>query len=127
MTIITVGILLGPILGVFFTGYFLPRCNLKSVCTGMILSFVLILWIAFGGWYYKTPVETLPFSVDECDFSKFYVYQHQSFFKLLYQISYTLYAPISTLLCILFAVLISFLTVYCHVLWKECSRFILIF
>ncbi|KAL7641207.1 UNVERIFIED_CONTAM: hypothetical protein RMT77_008345 [Armadillidium vulgare] len=34
----------------------------------------------------------------------------RSFFKLFYQISYTLYGAISTLLCILFAVLISFLT-----------------
>ncbi|RXG59192.1 Sodium-coupled monocarboxylate transporter 2, partial [Armadillidium vulgare] len=69
--IITIGIFNGPILGVFLIGYFLPRCNLKSVWTGLILSFVLILWISIGGWYYKIPVKTLPFSVDECDFSNF--------------------------------------------------------
>ncbi|RXG73211.1 Sodium-coupled monocarboxylate transporter 2 [Armadillidium vulgare] len=69
--IITIGIFNGPILGVFLIGYFLPRCNLKSVWTGLILSFVTILWISLGGWYYKTPVKTLPFSVDECDISNF--------------------------------------------------------
>ncbi|RXG56421.1 hypothetical protein Avbf_07301 [Armadillidium vulgare] len=87
---------------------------------------VLVLWKALGGWYYKTP----PFSVDECDISNFTSinisksekFNHiannssenstadESFLKLLYKISCTFYETISTLLCIIFAVLISFLT-----------------
>ncbi|RXG55240.1 hypothetical protein Avbf_17636 [Armadillidium vulgare] len=33
------GTLAGPIVGVFLIGFFLPKCNIKGVWTGLILSY----------------------------------------------------------------------------------------
>ncbi|RXG67412.1 hypothetical protein Avbf_16954, partial [Armadillidium vulgare] len=57
----------GPIVGVFLIGFFLPKCNIKGVWTGFILSYVMVLWITIGSMIYKTPTKMLPFSADECD------------------------------------------------------------
>ncbi|RXG67411.1 Sodium-coupled monocarboxylate transporter 1, partial [Armadillidium vulgare] len=61
------GALAGPIVGVFLIGFFLPKCNIKGVWTGLILSYVMVLWITIGSMIYKTPTKMLPFSADECD------------------------------------------------------------
>ncbi|RXG60634.1 hypothetical protein Avbf_15982, partial [Armadillidium vulgare] len=57
----------GPVVGVFLIGFFLPKCNIKGVWTGFILSCVMVLWITIGSIIYKTPTKMLPFSADECD------------------------------------------------------------
>ncbi|RXG59717.1 Sodium-coupled monocarboxylate transporter 2 [Armadillidium vulgare] len=65
------GIVTGPPLGVFLIGYFVPKCNLKGVWTGYIVSSALLLWITIGNFLYKNSAEMLPFSADECIESNF--------------------------------------------------------
>ncbi|RXG55365.1 hypothetical protein Avbf_05244 [Armadillidium vulgare] len=33
----------GPIVGVFLIGFFLPKCNIKGVWTGFMLSYVMVI------------------------------------------------------------------------------------
>ncbi|KAB7502291.1 hypothetical protein Anas_12908, partial [Armadillidium nasatum] len=66
VTFVFIGILNGPILGVFLIGFFLPNCNLKGVWTGFIGSSVLILWLTLGGMLYRRKYKMLPFSAEEC-------------------------------------------------------------
>ncbi|RXG67476.1 hypothetical protein Avbf_10842 [Armadillidium vulgare] len=67
ITIKVAGAYSGPVVGVFLIGFFLPKCNIKGVWTGFILSYVMVLWITIGSLIYKTPTKMLPFSADECN------------------------------------------------------------
>ncbi|KAB7498867.1 hypothetical protein Anas_05551 [Armadillidium nasatum] len=91
---------------------------------------VLILWISLGSFLYKKPLKFLSFSSDECDYSNFTsentsvikefaflsnssvndLTTDESFISSLYQVSYTLYVVVGPLLCILIAVIVSFIT-----------------
>ncbi|KAB7501630.1 Sodium-coupled monocarboxylate transporter 2, partial [Armadillidium nasatum] len=125
------GILTGPPLGVFLIGYFIPKCNLKGAWTGYIVSSALLLWITIGNFLYKNSAELLPFSADECIESNFtsvnitgvreYISSknstieniniNRSFIVSLYQISSSLYIFFGSLICVLLAVSVSYLTV----------------
>ncbi|KAL7630719.1 UNVERIFIED_CONTAM: hypothetical protein RMT77_019070 [Armadillidium vulgare] len=122
----------GPLVGVFLIGFFLPKCNMKGVWTGFILSYVMVIWITIGSLIYKTPTKMLPFSAEECD------HDHLNFTSLtfkndqknfsssnltnidensedpstfwIYRMSYTLNGPIAFLICITTAVVVSFIT-----------------
>ncbi|KAB7507140.1 Sodium/glucose cotransporter 2 [Armadillidium nasatum] len=69
----------GPILGVFLIGYFLPKCNLKGVWTGFIVSSAFTIWIAMGATFYKELPDLLPFSADKCENVNFTSITNSSF------------------------------------------------
>ncbi|KAL7643246.1 UNVERIFIED_CONTAM: hypothetical protein RMT77_006537 [Armadillidium vulgare] len=127
MSMTIMGTFQGPILGVFLIGYFLPKCNVKGVWTGFLLSSGFGLWISLGSLIYKQPTTMLPFSVDECD--RLNITSNNFTFKnyvqlpniteengksfsivFIYQISKTLYGALTTSLCIFLAVVASCLT-----------------
>ncbi|KAB7498863.1 hypothetical protein Anas_05556 [Armadillidium nasatum] len=92
--VIVTGTYSGPVLGIFLIGFFLPKCNIKGVWTGFILSYVMIIW---------------KFSIYSCKFSfHFYIFKRANF--SMYQISYTLNGGIGFLICITLAIVVSFLT-----------------
>ncbi|RXG57494.1 Sodium-coupled monocarboxylate transporter 2 [Armadillidium vulgare] len=120
----------GPILGVFLIGYFLPKCNLKGVWTGFIVSSAFTIWIAMGATFYKELPDLLPFSADRCENANFTSIHNSSFVEEftvlknetedlnddssfvihLYKISYTLYVVIGPFLCISLALIVSWIT-----------------
>ncbi|KAL7643195.1 UNVERIFIED_CONTAM: hypothetical protein RMT77_006485 [Armadillidium vulgare] len=120
----------GPILGVFLIGYFLPKCNLKGVWTGFIVSSAFTIWIAMGATFYKELPDLLPFSADRCENANFTSINNSSFVEEftvlknetedlnddssfvihLYKISYTLYVVIGPFLCISLALIVSWIT-----------------
>ncbi|RXG55995.1 Sodium-coupled monocarboxylate transporter 2 [Armadillidium vulgare] len=135
--VILYGILTGPPLGVFLIGYFVPKCNLKGVLDWLhrvirkFCRIALLLWITIGSFLYKYPAEMLPFSADECIESNFTsanitgvreyisptnstienINTNTSFIVSLYQISSSLYIFFGSLICVLLAVSVSYLTV----------------
>ncbi|KAL7643094.1 UNVERIFIED_CONTAM: hypothetical protein RMT77_006384 [Armadillidium vulgare] len=121
----------GPLLGLFLIGFFLPKCNLKGIWTGIVGSTVFSIWLVIGGLIYKKPTKMSPYSTDECvalNFSSVNISSFQevnsstynsdiedinddtSFIMSLYQISYTLYGVINIILCILLSVVVSCIT-----------------
>ncbi|KAL7643093.1 UNVERIFIED_CONTAM: hypothetical protein RMT77_006383 [Armadillidium vulgare] len=121
----------GPLLGLFLIGFFIPNCNLKGIWAGIIGSTVFTCWLVIGGLIYKKPTKMLPFSTDECvalNFSSVNISSFQegnsstynsdiegtnddmSFIMSLYQISYTLYGVTSIIVCVLLAVVVSYIT-----------------
>uniref|UniRef100_A0A8D8M5W6 Sodium/iodide cotransporter n=2 Tax=Cacopsylla melanoneura TaxID=428564 RepID=A0A8D8M5W6_9HEMI len=56
----------GPLLGVFILAMFCPSANWKGAVAGMIVSHVVILWIAIGSLLVKEPPRDLPTSIEGC-------------------------------------------------------------
>uniref|UniRef100_A0A8D8VF55 Sodium/iodide cotransporter n=1 Tax=Cacopsylla melanoneura TaxID=428564 RepID=A0A8D8VF55_9HEMI len=56
----------GPLLGVFILAMFFPSANWKGAVAGMIVSHVVILWIAIGSLLVKEPPRDLPTSIEGC-------------------------------------------------------------
>ncbi|RXG73846.1 Sodium-coupled monocarboxylate transporter 2 [Armadillidium vulgare] len=107
------------------------RALTKLSILASICSFgVLMLWIIIGNFLYKNSAEMLPFSADECFESNFtslnitgvreYISPtnstvensstNTSFIVSLYQISSSLYIFFGSLICVLLAVSVSYLT-----------------
>uniref|UniRef100_A0A8D9BUH8 Sodium/iodide cotransporter n=2 Tax=Cacopsylla melanoneura TaxID=428564 RepID=A0A8D9BUH8_9HEMI len=71
----------GPLLGVFILAMFFPSANWKGAVAGMIVSHVVILWIAIGSLLVKEPPRDLPTSIEGCSnmtFGPYIPLYHQS-------------------------------------------------
>ena len=62
------GVLSGPIMGVFFLGFFFPRANRRGGLVGFLVSLAFILWIFLGAQITKNqmPDIRLPLSTANC-------------------------------------------------------------
>lgn len=62
------GVLSGPIMGVFFLGFFFPRANRRGGLVGFLVSLALILWIFLGAQVTKNqmPNTRLSLSISNC-------------------------------------------------------------
>lgn len=65
------GVLSGPIMGVFFLGFFFPQANRRGGLIGFIASLVFQLWIFLGAQITKKQMRSfaLPLSTDNCTFT----------------------------------------------------------
>uniref|UniRef100_A0A6A7G1E6 Sodium-coupled monocarboxylate transporter 1-like n=2 Tax=Hirondellea gigas TaxID=1518452 RepID=A0A6A7G1E6_9CRUS len=61
-----VGVMAGPVLGVYLLGMAVPFCNKKGAFSGLLSGWGFCVWIAIGGYLYKPAAELLPFSADDC-------------------------------------------------------------
>ncbi|XP_072017918.1 sodium-coupled monocarboxylate transporter 1-like [Amphiura filiformis] len=61
-----IGVINGPIMGVFILGVFVPRANSKGVMIGFFLSLGIGLWILIGSLIYPVPIKLLPLSTEGC-------------------------------------------------------------
>lgn len=62
------GVLSGPIMGVFFLGFFFPQANKHGALTGFLTSLVFQLWVFLGAQITKNQMksEALPVSIENC-------------------------------------------------------------
>ena len=62
------GVLQGPIMGVFFLGFFFPQANKHGGLIGFFVSLVFQLWIFLGAQITKNQMrsEALPVSIENC-------------------------------------------------------------
>ncbi len=62
------GVLSGPIMGVFFLGFFFPQANRRGGLVGFLASLCLQLWIFLGAQITKNQMksEVLPLRIDGC-------------------------------------------------------------
>lgn len=61
-----VGVMTGPVLGVYMLGMAVPFCNRNGAFSGLISGWVLNVWIAVGGLIYKNRPKLLHFSAANC-------------------------------------------------------------
>ncbi|CAL4131823.1 unnamed protein product [Meganyctiphanes norvegica] len=69
--ILTIGLSIGgatagPMLGIFLLGVLVPHCNYRGAWAGFTVSWVLMSWIAIGGFKFKPPPATLSMSTTGC-------------------------------------------------------------
>ena len=62
------GVLEGPIMGVFFLGFFFPQANRRGALVGFLSSLALLLWIFLGAQITKNEMTDvrLPLSIANC-------------------------------------------------------------
>jgi Na+/proline symporter len=62
------GVFSGPIMGVFFLGFFFPRVNRRSALVGLLISLAMQLWIFLGAQITKTQGRSshLPLLIANC-------------------------------------------------------------
>ncbi|XP_022109169.1 sodium-coupled monocarboxylate transporter 1-like [Acanthaster planci] len=60
------GIIGGPLLGLFTLGLFFPCANNKGALVGVFTSFAISTWIAIGAFLYPTPRPGLLTTLDDC-------------------------------------------------------------
>lgn len=66
LTLSLIGILNGPILGVFCLGIYCPFCNSKGAVVGMVCAVVLGFWLKIGAMIYPPFLDDPPLFVDQC-------------------------------------------------------------
>ncbi|KAJ8020198.1 Sodium-coupled monocarboxylate transporter 1 [Holothuria leucospilota] len=66
LTLTLVGILNGPILGVFCLGIYCPRCDSKGAVVGIICAVVLGFWLKIGAMVYPPFLEDPPLLLHQC-------------------------------------------------------------
>lgn len=112
------GVLSGPIMGVFFLGFFFPQANRRGGLAGFLASLVLQLWIFLGAQITKKQIrsERLPFSVAGCVPSVNLTSLSASSTGRpdpllgLYSVSYMWYTPIAVCSVLLVGLIVSYLT-----------------
>lgn len=65
LTLTIMGVICGPVLGIFTLGMFFERANEKGAITGMILSLVVLFWARMG--QPRPKFYPLPTSVEGCN------------------------------------------------------------
>jgi sodium-dependent multivitamin transporter 6 len=130
------GVLSGPIMGVFFLGFFFPQANSRGGFIGFLASLFLQLWIFLGAQLTKNQMvsERLPLSVANClipinitttitpiaiksdlkeklNFENLYLF----FFRLnpllgFYSVSYMWYTPIAVASVLVVGLIVSYAT-----------------
>lgn len=119
-----VGVLGGPMEGLFFSGLFFPWVNAYGAFAGLIGSIGLSSWLIFGSLVNTSAAPPLPVSVSECSLTNssnnYYSttttstlsYQTTEAPALLefYRMSYLWYAAYGTGSCIIISLIVSFLT-----------------
>ncbi|XP_018024215.1 sodium-coupled monocarboxylate transporter 2 [Hyalella azteca] len=121
-----VGVMSGPILGVYLLGLMVPFCNKRGAFAGLLSSYILCVWIAVGGFLTNTTKPPmLPFSTAGCpanstvttfislaDANKTIINTPGSTFSILYSISYTFYPFIGLATCLIVGILVSIIASY---------------
>ncbi|KAJ8020199.1 Sodium-coupled monocarboxylate transporter 1 [Holothuria leucospilota] len=133
LTISLIGILNGPILGVFCLGIYFPWCNTKGAVSGMIFAVAFAFWLKIGSIIYPPYLDDPPLYVDQCPvlienvtelvtigiaettlWSQNTITESPtetySGIAKLYSFSYAYYTPLTCFLTIIVGLLVSFMT-----------------
>ncbi|CAF1339313.1 unnamed protein product [Rotaria sordida] len=111
------GALQGPIMGVFFLGFFFPRANHRGGLVGFVSGVALPLWIFVGSQVTKNQrkSERLPLFTTNCALS---INETRTFptsprtdpLLDLYSVSYMWYSPIAVSTVLIVGLIVSYLT-----------------
>ncbi|XP_053324447.1 sodium/iodide cotransporter [Spea bombifrons] len=122
------GVISGPLLGAFILGMFTVSCNTIGVFSGLLVGFVLSMWVAVGGTLYpptQTMMGVLSTYAEHCPLynsSEGIIYgpaqllnistslDGSSITEQFYSLSYLYYGALGTVSTILMGSLISYLT-----------------
>uniref|UniRef100_A0A3B4ZGJ9 Solute carrier family 5 member 5 n=1 Tax=Stegastes partitus TaxID=144197 RepID=A0A3B4ZGJ9_9TELE len=110
------GVVSGPLLGVFILGMFVPATNRLGAFSGIIVGFCVSVWLAIGSTLYPPTEETmgvLPSYVHECDAHNITVNSssHQDHGLLnFYSVSYLYFGAMATSSVILVGLIVSYAT-----------------
>nr|XP_026696729.1 sodium-coupled monocarboxylate transporter 2-like [Ciona intestinalis] len=132
------GTLMGPLLGVFTLGLFIPWTTWKGALTGQITATILITWLAIGGLLNPSSdgmSQPLPRSTEECPvltslgtnttststtmsttiihnttMDDVPLYNDGSIANTLYALSYLYYGPLAVIITMLVGIPFSFIT-----------------
>ncbi|XP_051890725.1 sodium-coupled monocarboxylate transporter 1 [Pristis pectinata] len=125
------GIIGGPLLGFFLLGMLFPWANSVGAISGLVVSFVLTLWVGIGGQIYPPlPEKTvpLPLSIEGCLFnvttptepvteSTWRTTSHVTepdfrpeIANTWYSLSYLYLSPLATMIALILGLIISLLT-----------------
>ncbi|KAJ8020295.1 Sodium-coupled monocarboxylate transporter 2 [Holothuria leucospilota] len=129
LTLTIVGILNGPILGIFSLGVYFPWANSKGAIAGMISALAIGGWLKIGALVYPPIIDDPPLFVDKCPalVSNVTEIATTEFLGLvtegtgvmlngrpgiarLYALSYAYYSPLACFITIIVGLLVSFLT-----------------
>ncbi|CAF1254576.1 unnamed protein product [Rotaria sordida] len=111
------GVLSGPIMGVFFLGFFFPQANRHGGLVGFLASLALQFWIFLGAQITKNqmPSVRLPLSVSNCPDPVNITTIISPPIKRdplidFYSVSYMWYTPIAVLTVLIVGLIVSYLT-----------------
>ncbi|XP_043910686.1 sodium/iodide cotransporter [Protopterus annectens] len=122
------GVVSGPLLGVFILGLFFPISNTHGILVGVTAGFVISFWVATGATLYPPNAESmgvLPVFTDSCPITLLnstttsfpVIFQNtsqitegSSIVKDFYSISYLYYGPLGTVITVFVGILSSYLT-----------------
>ncbi|CAF2418697.1 unnamed protein product [Rotaria sp. Silwood2] len=111
------GVLSGPVMGVFFLGFFFPQANSRGGFIGFLASLFLQLWIFLGAQITRKQMksERLPLSVANCSIPVNITIPITTPIEPnpllgLYSISYMWYTPIAVSTVIIVGLIVSYLT-----------------
>ncbi|CAF5084179.1 unnamed protein product, partial [Rotaria sp. Silwood1] len=111
------GVLQGPIMGVFFLGFFFPRANHRGCLVGFVSGVALPLWMLVGSQITKNQrkSERLPLFTTNCALPINETITFSSPVRSdplldLYSVSYLWYSPIAVSTVLLVGLIVSYLT-----------------
>ncbi|CAM4768382.1 unnamed protein product [Rotaria magnacalcarata] len=111
------GVLSGPIMGVFFLGFFFPQANRHGGFYGFLASLFLQLWIFLGAQVTRSQMKDvrLPLYTNNCSFPFNSTTVAPSTIKRdplidLYSVSYMWYTPIAVATVLVVGLIVSYLT-----------------
>ncbi|CAF1491028.1 unnamed protein product [Adineta ricciae] len=111
------GVLSGPIMGVFFLGFFFPQANRRGGLIGFLTSIVFQFWIFLGAQITKGQMksEALYLNISSCIPAINETTSTSTSFKRdplldLYSVSYMWYTPIAVLTVVIVGVIVSYFT-----------------
>ncbi|XP_064456515.1 sodium-coupled monocarboxylate transporter 1-like isoform X2 [Ornithodoros turicata] len=115
------GIVGGPVFGVFCLGIFVPFANSTGAIVGLFSGVATVCWISIAAFIKKPMYPMPPVSVDGCLDLYFNVtgnlalpstdiLRHNSNIEYIYRISYFWYGPIGTILVLVVGTLVSLAT-----------------
>ncbi|XP_070579202.1 sodium-coupled monocarboxylate transporter 1-like [Ptychodera flava] len=59
MANLVLGVVAGPVTGLFLTGVLYRRANGKGMLTGLIIGFAIGIWISVGGRVYQNEIDSV--------------------------------------------------------------------
>uniref|UniRef100_A0A3Q1INR3 Solute carrier family 5 member 5 n=1 Tax=Anabas testudineus TaxID=64144 RepID=A0A3Q1INR3_ANATE len=109
------GVISGPLLGVFILGMFIPATNKLGAFSGLLVGFCFSLWLAVGSTLYPPSAEimgVLPSYSDGCEHNTCFVcfFSKTRGLQDFYSVSYLYFGAMATSSVVLVGVIVSYVT-----------------
>ncbi|XP_071854778.1 sodium-coupled monocarboxylate transporter 1-like [Apostichopus japonicus] len=117
-----IGILNGPILGVFSLGIYFPRANSKGALVGMLAALAIGIWLKVGSYVYPAVVDKPPLFTDQCPNANITLTDQVVYTVTedkdeidpnlgnIYALSYAYYTPLTCFITVIVGLFVSLIT-----------------